>query len=180
MNYSTILRVIVQELEPLRPAAYEVVCYGNCYLVRCRVKEDPSKKKDEEKKIRKFPAFLRLWREEEKPPIPETANQGASMNVEFFYYLEDIKRLDEERGAPRRDSDAMPDPYSFSFTLGAVGDFLDRKPDARLLFASNRGQQEGRKIVILYETGQGSRALEEYPISGLYDLWVRQYVHKKK
>ena len=68
---------------------------------------------------------------------------------------------------------------SFSFTLGAVGEFLDRKPDARLLFASNRGH-EGREIVILYETGQGARTLEEYPISGLYDLWVKQYVHKKK
>jgi len=179
MNYSTILRVIGQEMEPLRPEAYEVVCYGNCYLVRCRVKEDSSKKKDEEKKIRKLPAFLRLWREEEKPPIPETVSQGASMNVEFFYYLEDIKRLDEQRGAPRNDPDAMPDPYSFPFTLGAVGDFLDRKPDARLLFASNRGQ-EGREIVILYETGQGTRNLEEYPISGLYDLWVKQYVQKKK
>lgn len=179
MNYSTILRVIGQELEPLRPGAYEVVCYGNCYLVRCRVKEDPSKKKADEKKIRKLPAFLRLWREEKKPAVPETVSQGTSMNVEFFYYLEDIKRLDEERGAPRNDSGAMPDPYSFSFTLGAVGDFLDRKADARLLFASNRGQ-EGREIVILYETGQGTRTLEEYPISGLYDLWVKQYVQKKK
>jgi hypothetical protein len=93
--------------------------------------------------------------------------------------LEDIRRLDEERGAPPRDPDAMPDPYSFSFTLGAVGDFLDRKADARLLFASNRAQ-EGREIVILYETGQGTRTLEEYPISGLYDLWVKQYVQKKK
>jgi len=179
MNYSTILRVIGQELEPLRPEAYEVVCYGNCYLVRCRVKEDPSKKKDVEKKIRRLPAFLRLWREEEKPPIPETVSQGASMNVEFLYYLEDIKRLDEERGAPHPDVDAMPDPYSFSFTLGAVGDFLDRKADARLLFASNRAQ-EGREIVILYETGQCTRTLEEYPISGLYDLWVKQYVQKKR
>ena len=179
MSYSTILRVIGEQLEPLRPEAYEVVCYGNCYLVRCRVKEDPSKKKDEEKQIRKLPSFLRLWREEAKPPIPETATQRTSMNVEFFYYLEDIERLDERRAAPQGEPPAMPDPYSFSFTLGTVGDFLDRKPDARLLFASNRAH-EGREIVILYETGQGTRTLEEYPISGLYDLWVKQYVHKKK
>ena len=179
MNYSTILRVIGQELEPLRPEAYEIVCYGNSYLVRCRVKEDPAKKKDEEKKIRKLPSFLRLWREEEKPAVPETVGSGPSMNVELFYYLEDIERLDEQHETPQGDPGAMPDPYSFSFTLGAVGEFLDRKPDARLLYASNRAQ-EGREIVILYETGQGTRTLEEYPISGLYDLWVRQYVHKKK
>ena len=50
MNYSKILRVIGQRLEPLRPETYEVVCYGDCYLVRCRVKEDSQGKKEEEKK----------------------------------------------------------------------------------------------------------------------------------
>ena len=179
MNYSTILRVVGEQLESLRPEAYEVVCYGNCYLVRCRVKEDPATKKDEEKKIRRLPGFLRLWREEEKPPVTESAIPAASMNVEFFHSLEDLERLAEQRGAPQGDPNAMPDPYSFSFTLGSVGDVLDRKPAARLLFASNRGH-EGQVIVILFETGQGKRTLEEFPISGLYDLWVRQYVHKKK
>ena len=179
MNYSTILRVIGRELEPLGPDAYEIVCYGHSYLVRCRVKEDPEKKKDAEKKIRKRPGFLRLWREEEKPPVPETVNQTGSMNVEFFHSLEDIERLAEQRVAPQADPNAMPDAYSFSFALGAVGDVLDRKAGARLLFASNRGRQGG-EIDVLYETGQGARTLEEFPISGLYDLWVRQYMHKKK
>ena len=100
------------------------------------------------------------------------------MNVEFFYDLEDIKHLDEERKAPGSDPNAMPDPYSLSYTLGAVGEVVDRKPNARLLFASNRGE-EGQKIVVLCETERG-RTLEEYPISGLYDLWVQQYVRKKK
>mgnify|MGYP003693890899 CR=1 FL=1 len=51
MNYSRILRVIGQKLEPLRPETYEVVSYGNCYLVRCRVKEDSQGKKEEEKRL---------------------------------------------------------------------------------------------------------------------------------
>jgi hypothetical protein len=101
------------------------------------------------------------------------------MTVEFCYYLDDIERLDEEQRSPPSDSDTMPDPYSLSYTLGAVGDSLDRKPNARLLFAPNRGQ-EGQEIVIVYETELGVRALEEIPISGLYDLWVQQYVKKKK
>jgi hypothetical protein len=177
MNYSTILRVLGQELDSLKPAAYEVVCYGNSYLVRCRVKQDQPNAKADEKKVRRLPAFLRLWREEEKPPS-QTADEGAFMNVEFFYDLEDIKRLDEERKAPRGDPNALPDPYSFSYTLGAVGGLVDRKLNARLLFASNRAQ-EGQKIVILVETERG-RTLEEYPISGFYDLWVQQYMKKKK
>jgi hypothetical protein len=176
MNYSRILRVIGQVLEPLRPEAYEVVSYGNLYLVRCRVKQDEANKKEEEKKIRRLPAFLRLWREEEKPRAPEISSQETRMNVEFLYSLQDIERLDEERRAPRRDPNAMPDPYSFSNTLRAVGEFLDRKTGAKLLFVSTSGQE----IVILYETARGVRNIEEYSISMLYELWVKRYMKKRK
>ena len=98
------------------------------------------------------------------------------MNVEFLYSLEELSRQDEERKEPRRDPNAMPDPYSFSNTLRSVGEFLDRKADVKLLFASNRGQE----IVILYETQGGVRNLEEYPISTLYDLSVKTYVKRKR
>jgi hypothetical protein len=175
MNYSKILRVIGQRLEPLRPETYEVVCYGNCYLVRCLVKEDSQGNK-QEKKIRGLAAFLRLWREPENPGIGEKPNKGTSMNVEFLYSLEELNHEDEERKEPRRDPNAMPDPYSLSNTLRAVGAFLDRKPDTKLLFASNRGQE----IVILYETKGGVRHLEEYPISAIYEVWVKEYVKRKK
>jgi hypothetical protein len=98
------------------------------------------------------------------------------MNVEFLYSLEELSRQDEERQAPRRAVNEMPDPYSLSNILRAIGAFLDRKPDIKLLFASNRGQD----IVILYETKQGVRNLEEYPISTIYEFWVKEYVKRKK
>jgi hypothetical protein len=176
MNYSRILRVVGQRLEPLRPETYEVVCYDNCYLVRCRVKEDKQGKKEEEKKVRGLAAFLRLWREPENPSTAQKSNEATSMNVEFLYSLEELSHQDEERQEPRRDANAMPDPYSLSNTLRAVGGFLDRKPDIKLLFASNRGQE----IVILYETKGGVRHLEEYPISAIYEVWVKEYVKRKK
>ena len=176
MNYSRILRVIGQTLEPLRPETYEVVSYGNCYLVRCRVKQDRQGKKDEEKKVRGLAAFLRLWREPENPSIGASPNEGTSMNVEFLYSLEELSRQDEELKEPRRAANAMPDPYSLSNTLRAVGAFLDRKPDIKLLFASNHGQE----VVILYETKGGVRHFEEYPISTIYEFWVKEYVKRKK
>jgi hypothetical protein len=177
MNYSKILRVIGQALEPLRPETYEVVCYGDYYLVRCRVKENSEdKKKQAEKKVRGLAAFLRLWREPENPSIGENPNESTSMNVEFLYSLEELNHEDEEQKEPRRDPNAMPDPYSLSNTLRAVGAFLDRKSDIKLLFASNHGQE----IVILYETKGGVRSLEEYPISTLYEFWVKEYVKRKK
>src|SRR5215510_4815561 len=176
MNYSTILRVVGQKLEPLRPETYEVVCYGNCYLVRCRIKEDSQDKKAEEKKVRGLAAFLRLWREQEKPSVGEIPNQSTSMNVEFLYSLDELDGQDEERKEPKRDPNAMPDPYSLSNTLRSVGEFLDRKPDAKLLFACSHGQE----IVILYETKDGARNLEQYPISTIYEFQIKKYVHSKK
>jgi hypothetical protein len=176
MNYSRILRVVGQKLEPLRPETYEVVCYGNCYLVRCRVKEDKQSSKEEEKKVRGLAAFLRLWREPDNPGTGRKPNEGTSMNVEFLYSLDELSRQDEERQGPRRGGNEMPDPYSLSNVLRAVGAFLDRKPDIKLLFASNRGQE----IVILYETNHGVRNLEEYPISVIYEFWVKEYVKRKK
>jgi hypothetical protein len=174
MNYSQILRVIGQALEPLHPELYEVVCYGDLYLVRCRIKEEEQDKKVDEKKVRRFPSFLRLWREEEKPSNPETP--PYTMNVEFLYSLDDLRRQDEDRKAPRQNQNEMPDPYSFSNILRTIGDFLDRKRNAKLLFASNHGQE----ITILYETGQGVRSMEQYSISTLYDIWVKKYVKKRK
>ena len=176
MNYSRILRVVGQKLEPLRPETYEVVCYGNCYLVRCRVKEDSQGKKEEEKKVRGVAAFLRLWREPENLTALENPNEGTSMNVEFLYSLEELNHEDEELKEPRRDPNAMPDRYSLSNTLRSVGEFLDRKPDIKLLFASNHGQE----VVILYETKHGDRNLEHYPISALYEFQVKEYVKRKK
>ncbi len=174
MNYSRLLRVIGQTLEPLRPETYEVVCYGTCYLVRCRVKENGQGEKEEEKRVRGFSAFLRLWREQEKPSMAE--NEQTSMNVEFLYSVDELNRLDEERKKPRSDAETVSDPYSFSNTLRVVGEFLDRKGDAKLLFACNHGQD----VVILYETEPGIRKLEQYPISTLYEYWVKQYVRRKK
>ena len=176
MNYSSILRVVGQKLEPLRPETYEVVCYDNCYLVRCRVKQDTKDKKAEEKRVRGLAAFLRLWREPENPSTGEKPNEGTSMNVEFLYSVEELTRQDEELKEPRTDASATPEPYSLSNTLRTVGAFLDRKPDAKLLFASNRGQE----VVILYETNGGVCHLEEYPISGIYEFWIKEYVKRKK
>jgi hypothetical protein len=175
LNYSKILRVIGQTLESLRPESYEVVSYGNCYLVRCRVKEN-RQQKEEEKKIRGFAAFLRLWREQQTPPIGQSPNEQPSMNVEFLYSLDDLIRHDAEHKESRSDADPISDPYSLSSTLRVVGEFLDRKPDAKLLFASNHGQE----VVILYEVKPGIRKLEQYPIATLYEYWVKQYVRRKK
>jgi hypothetical protein len=174
MNYSIILRVIGQKLEPLRPETYEVVCYSDSYLVRCRVREEDPGQKERETQVRGLKSFLRLWREPESPPIQESPKPETFMNAEFLYSINELTHEDQEHKEPR--SDAAPDPYSLSNTLGAVGVFLDRKNEVKLLFVSNRSQE----VVILYETKDGYRQLEEFPISTLYDFVVKQYLKEKQ
>jgi hypothetical protein len=141
------------------------------------VKGDSQGNKTEEKKVRGLGAFLRLWREPEKNPSSgEKPNESSSMNVEFLYSSEELNCQDEELQEPRHDANQMPDPYSLSNTLRAVGAFLDRKPGIKLLFAANRGQE----VAILYETREGARNLEEYPISALYEFQVKEYIKRKK
>ena len=98
------------------------------------------------------------------------------MNAEFLYSLEELSQQDKERKKPRRDVNAMPDPYSMSNAFRAVGEFLDRKADAKLLFATKRGQE----VVILYETKRGDRKLETFPLSTLYEFVLKHYVKRKK
>ena len=43
-------------------------------------------------------------------------------------------------------------------------------------FACSHGQE----IVILYETRDGARNLEQYPISTIYEFQIKRYVHRKK
>ena len=134
-------------------------------------------KKAEEKKVRGLGAFLRLWREQETPSMDEKPNAATSMNVEFLYSLEELNRRDEERKEPRDDPNAMSDPYSLSNILGAIGEFLERKPYAKLLFACSHRQE----VVILYETKDGARNLEQYPISTIYEFWIRgMYIAKSE
>jgi len=95
-NYSRTLRVIGQTLEKFRAQAYDIVCYGNCYLVRCQTQE-------QERKVRSFPNFLRLWREETEPKANVGPNQRPPMNVELIYTPKDIERLEEQGKGGRRD-----------------------------------------------------------------------------
>lgn len=172
VDYSKILRVIGQALASLQPEAYDIVCYRSCYLIRGLIKEP----KDRERKIRALPSFLRLWNRTEQTTASALPNLRSQMNVELLYTLADLKCLDQEGKARRRDPNGMPEPYGLPTVLRGVGTYLNRKNDARLLLASGQDDAVG----LLYETSTGARKVEEYPVSTLYDLWVKTYLKRKQ
>ena len=169
INYSRTLRVIGQALEKFRAQAYDIVCYGNCYLVRCQTQE-------QEKKVKSFPNFLRLWREETEPKVKVGPNQRPPMNVELIYTPKDIERLEEEGKAYRHDHKGMPNPHSVSNMLRGTGKVLDAKNNSRLLLASNHDHT----VVVIYQMPNGVRKVEEHPVSVLYDTWVKSYLKRRE
>lgn len=87
LNYSQTLRVIGQVLESLKAESFDIICYRNCYLVRCLTRE-------RENELRGLSRFLRASKEENPPPIGP--DERPSMNVEVLYTPEDIQRLDQQ------------------------------------------------------------------------------------
>jgi hypothetical protein len=167
LDYSQTLRVIGQALESFEAQAFDIVCYGNCYLVRCLTKQG-------QKTWGALPKILRIWKTEDRQftglrPWPP-------MNVELLYSLNDIDVLDLEGKAKRSDPKGMPDPYSVSNILRSVGGDIADKGKVRLLLTSSHNH----RVVTLYETAQGVRRLEEYELSSFYDLWVKTYVKKRQ
>lgn len=164
LDYAQTLRVVGQVLESFNAEAYDVVRHGNHYLVRCRMKQS---------KIRGLSSILLMWRRQN---LPHTGpGQRPSMNTELLYTLQDIQRIDEQGKEKRRDPRGNPDPFSLPSILRATGDFLDRKGNCRLLLVSSHN----RHVVVLFETPQGVRKVEDYQLSSFYEFWVGMYVKRK-
>jgi hypothetical protein len=167
IDYSQTLRVIGQALESLKAEAFDTVCHHNCYLVRCRTRQT-------ENKLRDLARILRVWKHEN--PRPAGFGERPSMNLELLYTLKDIQLLEEQGKSRQRDPRGIPDPFSLSNILRAVGWFLNRERGCRLLLVSSYGHQ----IVVVYETSQGVRRADEYTTFTLYDFWVKMYVKKMR
>ena len=169
-GYAQTLRVIGQQLEPIKPQAFDVVRYDRCYLARGLTKQT-------EKHIRLLPRFLRIPKHEY--PRPGKPGGRLSRDFELLYTLKDIRLLEEQGKARRRDPRGMPEPFNLANILRAVGWFLDDQSGARLILATYHGVPINF-VNIIYETPQGVRRLEEYATSVIYDCWVKWYLMKKQ
>lgn len=169
-GYAETLRVIGQHLEPIKPDAFDIVRYDRCYLAGGLTKQTKTGS-------RLLPTFLYM-------PIQEHLRPGKpggrhSRNFELLYTLKDIRRLEEQGKARRRDPRGTPEPFSLSNILRAIGWFLDDQSGARLILASYHSGQVNF-VNIIYETPQGVRRLEEYATSVVYDYWVKWYLKNKQ
>jgi hypothetical protein len=173
-NYAHPLRTIGQDLEALRVDSFEMEREGDDYLIWSKVElpplENPASDVNKERSLRS------MWRRmlglpselnEPPPPIP------APVDLELRYTPEDIERLEREGQHKRRDPHKMPDTYSLSQILRAVGTYVSRK-GARLCSIS----MQNHSLNVQYETSGGSRNTEVLTVSSMYDFCVHMYMHR--
>jgi len=164
--YAQAFRVIGQQLEPIKPETVDIAFHNGSFLVRCLTKHT-------EKQLRLLPIFV--WVQKHENLWPAGLARRLPKNLELLYTVEDIEFLEQQRKGKRCDPRGMPDPFCLSNILRAIGWFLDEKNGTRLVLAS----YEAPQVLIMTETAQGVRKVDEFPMSILYDQWVKLYLKKK-
>jgi len=108
--------------------------------------------------------------------IIETDSQGISRRrsassrpLELTYSLAAIDRLDERGRAKRGTGSGMPDFFSLSQCLRALGVVIDSKRGHLVQLDRNTRESTIPSIVVQYQTSTGERVREEHSLPNLYD-----------
>jgi hypothetical protein len=112
----------------------------------------------------------------------ETDSQGVSRQrsassrpLELTYSLAAIDRLDERGRARRGTGSGIPDFFSLSQCLRALGVALDIKRGELLQLDRNTRTSTIPSIVVQYQTATGEHVREEHSLPNLYDYCVHLY-----
>lgn len=95
-------------------------------------------------------------------------------DVHLRYTANEIKQLDEEGRAQRKDASKTPDPHSLSQVLRGAGSYLDNKRTS-LVGITIRG----RWVTLRYRTAEGSLEQAKQDIEYFFNYWVKMYLRRK-
>jgi hypothetical protein len=173
-SYGQELRAIGQDLEARHvKAQFHIECQNDEYRVWTKAPEA------RESRLRS--ALRRIHLPYPSQSRPKGDTQLEDLGPSYFsganqlrYQPEDLERLESEGQAKRRDPNGMPDPYSLSQLLRALGNYVNLKP-ARFLALSWTEEFVG----LVYETAEGRRNVEYLRLPSIYDLWVHMYLRRR-
>ena len=166
--YTKTLRVIGQALELLHIETFVLERVGEKYFLRGESRTPPVKKSG----MQILQKHSRVGRQRLRGR--QVAKRSSSA-LKLEYASEDISRLEHEGKAKRRGLEEIPDKYSQSQILRAVGAYIDFK-GARLLKLFKRGN----RITIRYKTIQGGSNTDRLTISSLSPIFVRMYLQRSE
>jgi hypothetical protein len=158
-----ILRAIGQDLEARGIASFSLSFAGDHYRLRGAVRCQRAA----------APRPSRFWFSR-RPETPEPAP------TDIYYSYEDIERLDQSGRAKRGPSSGLPDFFSLSQQLRAVGAIADRKHAQLLRLDRAGGDDLTPFLTVQMRIPDGTCQVEQHSASTLYDFCVRMYKARKK
>lgn len=161
LSHAQILRTVGQMLEGLELLSFTLTIEGEDLAVSTR--QLPGK----QKRLRVF------WqRVRGKQPGAHIPSSGL---LEFHYTAADIARMDSEAQAKRGPANGVPEPHALSQILRTVGGIVDQK--AGTLIAVRKDNQN---IEFDYRSSLNRTVTQQFTVPGLYDYWVKMYLHRSK
>ncbi len=106
-------------------------------------------------------------------------NTDSAGPAELAYNVEAIERLDEQGRAKRDMGNKLPDFFSLSQCLRAVGAVIDAKRGLLLQLDRNAEPNAIPSIVIHYQTSTGVEIREVHPSPNVYDYSVHMYKSRR-
>ena len=113
--------------------------------------------------------------------IGKRARRNADLDrpAELAYTVETIERLDEEGRAKRDIGNKLPDFFSLSQCLRAVGAVIDSKRGQLLQLDRNAEPDTVPSNVIHYQSSTGVEIREVHPSPNVYDYSVHMYKSRR-
>ena len=102
-------------------------------------------------------------------------SETSAGRLELRYTPEDIRHL-ERQGRPRRgDPSRLPDFFTLSQVVRAIGQYIDQKDGYLLAITKKFPSMGGRALSVQYKTARGGPTKEEFSASDVQALCARMY-----
>ena len=158
MIHAKCLRAIGQDLEIKRVSQFSLKSSDDGYLLSLPLR------------VTKGAASMGAEGDDETSP-----KVSPREPIEFLYTLDAIERLDEMGRTKRGMGNGMPDFFSLSQCLRALGTVIDSKRGQLLQIDRQAQMNATPSFSIQYQTSTGELVREDHTLPNLYDCSVHLY-----
>jgi hypothetical protein len=163
-SYSKELRAIGQDLEAHNLLSLDLEMEDGFYVVRGKTRASKAAESA-------FGRFLRIF----VYGFSSASGQpNSTSEIDFGYSPKDIKLLESQGRAKRKESHHMPDPYSLSQILRGAGSYLDTRTGTIPLGITVKDQW----MTLRYKTAEGRLEQAKQDVEYFYNYWVKMYLRR--
>ena len=159
-GYAKELRVLGQALEAHQLCTVDIEIESGVYFVRGKANIPQSSRVSVAKLIRDH--------------IFGPYGAKQSEDIKLRYTANEIKQLDGEGRAKRKDSSKTPDPHSLSQILRGAGSYLDKRQTSLVGITIRDGW-----VTLRYRTVEGALEQAKQDIEYFFNYWVKMYLRRK-